>query len=321
MTPLDRLVEGLFDYAGLFPPTALEFDEALRTSAASAEKLKRPGIIGADFVLGFDLLKDLTSDRLREQGFPKAKTVRLAVLGPSINNPEPVEHARQIKSIQEFNEAHTGETVRQRIVSYEVKLNINDFEHRENARVAVDRVRRELGTQSIRLYLEPDWDENAWESNWQWFWETLDALNASPEHPSVCPKVRGVGPTAITLERLARIIPCVNQRSLPFKATAGLHHPLIESDRYKNTLGFIGLAAALRLQRKLGPEKFPEAAMLACLQETDPGSFSFEEGLKWKDSSMTLEELRDAVLSQPFGIGSCSLSEPDADLTRLFPSR
>ena len=320
MTSLDRLVEGLFDYAGLFPPAALEFDDALKTSAGASQRLKRPGIVGADFVLGFDRLHELTPERLLERGFPKAKTVRLAVLGPTVDTPDPIEHARQIEAIQSFNEAHASDLIRQRVVSYEVKLDLNGFENRENARVALDRVRRELGAQTVRLYIEPDWDEGAWEDRWDWFWETLDSLNAAPEHPSVCPKVRGSGPTAITVERLARFITAVNQRSLPFKATAGLHHPIVEKDLYGNTLGFLSLATALRLQRRLGPEAFPESVIASCLRESSVENFGFEDGLSWKNFKMTMEELRDAVLSHPFGIGSCSVDDPDADLTRLLPS-
>jgi hypothetical protein len=317
---LDRLVDGLFDYAGLFPPAALEFEKALKTSAGAAERLKRPRIVGADFVLQYDSLDRIASPLLTASGFPKAKTFHAAVLGAAVVDAEPAANAKEIEALAAFNESRAAEPVRQRVVSYEIKLNLDGFERRDHARLALDRVRRELGDLPIRLYVEPDWAEDAWEDRWDWFWAALDGLNADPSLPGVCPKVRGSGPTAIEPQRLARVVEEVNARSLPFKATAGLHHPLVESERYGNPLGFLGLAAALRLQRALGSESFSREAVLECLAETDPGAFDFKDGLRWKDFHAPEKTIEDAVLGQPFGIGSCSLDEPDADLARLFPS-
>lgn len=319
MTGLDRLVEGIFDYAGLFPPAALEFDAALKVSAEAPGRLARPRLVGADFVLDFPRLASLSSERLLERGFPKAKTVRIAVLGTAIDDPDPVEAARQIEAIARFNEEGAFDPVRRRVVSYEIKLKLDGFAVRDNAWIAVDRARRELGALPVRLFVEPEWDDAAWKDRLDWFCGGLDSLNADPALGAVCLKLRGSGPTAISPERLSELIGFVNARSLPLKATAGLHHPLVEQERFANTMGFLGLAAALRLQRSLGEEVFSRDRVLACLRETNPAAFSFEDGLAWTDFKMTAAQLEDAVLSHPFGIGSCSLEEPDADLTRLFP--
>ncbi len=48
MKALDALTNGLFDYAGMFPPAALSFPDALAESATFQQALSRPSIVGAD---------------------------------------------------------------------------------------------------------------------------------------------------------------------------------------------------------------------------------------------------------------------------------
>jgi hypothetical protein len=103
----------------------------------------------------------------------------------------------------------------------------------------------------------------------------------------------------------------------PLKATAGLHHPIIEPVRYANRLGFINLCTALVIALAFG-EKIPDSEILSCLEEEDASAFSFGSSLRWKQWEVSLEELWAYRKLVPITIGSCSLEEPDADLVRLF---
>ncbi|MCB0338257.1 MAG: hypothetical protein KDD53_01575, partial [Bdellovibrionales bacterium] len=60
--------------------------------------------------------------------------------------------------------------------------------------------------------------------------------------------------------------------------------------------------------------------ILELLNNSDPNSFNFSEGLHWMDFSLSATEVERARNAAHFSIGSCSLHEPDADLKRLFPS-
>ena len=48
---LDHAVRGLFDHAGMFPPAALSFEDALREAAVLPDVLARPDLLQNDLVL------------------------------------------------------------------------------------------------------------------------------------------------------------------------------------------------------------------------------------------------------------------------------
>jgi hypothetical protein len=94
---------------------------------------------------------------------------------------------------------------------------------------------------------------------------------------------------------------------LPFKATAGLHHPFRVRDASLGVLqhGFVNLLAASAL-----PEADPEPIVA----EADATAFSLSgESLRWRDRVADTEMLRHAR-SLFTGYGSCSFDEPVADL-------
>ena len=103
------------------------------------------------------------------------------------------------------------------------------------------------------------------------------------------------------------IAECVRLR-LPFKATAGLHHPFRTRDEEIGVLqhGFVCLLAATAV---------PDADTLAIVGETDADAFSLDaDGLRWRDRVAGPGEL--ARARELFtAYGSCSFDEPVEDLT------
>lgn len=109
---------------------------------------------------------------------------------------------------------------------------------------------------------------------------------------------------------------------VPFKATAGLHHPLrsehpvtYESGAPCATMhGFVNLflGAVLRITGAM-----PDAHLPGILEERAPGAFVFsDDGAKWTTYCAETARIVEArSLARSFG--SCSFDEPAADLRQL----
>jgi hypothetical protein len=133
-------------------------------------------------------------------------------------------------------------------------------------------------------------------------------------------KIRTGGVTADlypTPAHIARFIAACAAADVPFKATAGLHHPLRHHSEPVGTreFGFLNvfIAAALALNAELA-----ESDLLNVLEEENIEAFSFDDdGLMWRDHRITVQELEDTRLALAISFGSCSFDEPRADLRAL----
>jgi hypothetical protein len=118
------------------------------------------------------------------------------------------------------------------------------------------------------------------------------------------------------IEDIAAFLRACSAAGVPFKATAGLHHPLrcvkpltYDRDAPTGTMhGFLNV--------------FLAAAMLdhadAILNETDSSSFAFDDdGASWRGQRVTTEAIRAMRREFATSFGSCSFEEPIADLQSL----
>ncbi len=127
-------------------------------------------------------------------------------------------------------------------------------------------------------------------------------------------KVRTGGPTAEatpTCAELAHFLQMCAVANVPFKATAGLHHPL----RSEAAHGFVNvfLAAAVLWHRGS-----TEADALATLEETSPDAFQFaEDCVSWHGRTVTAAQLKAARRKFAISFGSCSFEEPMRELKEL----
>jgi len=133
----------------------------------------------------------------------------------------------------------------------------------------------------------------------------------------------GLTPAAIpTVLQLAEILIALAEAQIPFKATAGLHHPLPgnhpldqEPSPTAKLHGFLNLAvlAALLYWRKLIPSEALDLLKTTTLQD-----FRFQpDGLGWKDQFLTLEQITEARQRFWRSFGSCSFDQPVDDLKAL----
>jgi hypothetical protein len=111
-------------------------------------------------------------------------------------------------------------------------------------------------------------------------------------------KVRCGGAEVPTADALARFLSACRTAGVPFKATAGLHHPLAAEGRH----GFLNVIAACA---------FDDGAALSEAVELG------REGLRWRDSVAGPDELERVRREQLVAVGSCSFFEPVEDLKEL----
>jgi len=125
-------------------------------------------------------------------------------------------------------------------------------------------------------------------------------------------KVRTGGLTAEATpapEVLADFLCGAARRRLPFKATAGLHHP-IRSTMHGFLNVFVGATFAW-----LGMDR---ATVTRLLNETDPQAFGFRhDGLRWRQWRASTAQVEEVRRDFAHSFGSCSFTEPVTGLRGL----
>jgi hypothetical protein len=138
-------------------------------------------------------------------------------------------------------------------------------------------------------------------------------------------KIRTGGVTVEALpasEVVANFLASAAEIGVPFKATAGLHHPVrclkpltYEANAASGTMhGFLNVfLAACFAQRNIGRD-----ALVSLLEDTDPTHFAFDDtGARWRDRTLTTEQIRSTRERFAISFGSCSFEEPLAELREL----
>jgi hypothetical protein len=131
----------------------------------------------------------------------------------------------------------------------------------------------------------------------------------------------GVTPEAIPpVDVVAGFIRDCLAAGVPFKATAGLHHPVRSVHRLTYDPGsptaimhgflnvFVASACAAA-----GTDLLEDI-----LAETDPSQFRFDgDAIAWRNVRVPVADIRRARTTAALSFGSCSFSEPVADLQRM----
>lgn len=294
---LDILLHELFDYAGMFPPAARCFEGALVESASLPTTLRRPWIVGSEMVLDASYARKLLKLDLREPGYKQTMRVcLLASEGPS-----------EITAlIEELHSSPRADGIHIRVISIEAKVSPDTVD------TTIQNYASAIRQHTLSLALEPDLSTPAWEST---LTQVVSSIVASGARCAL--KCRCSGPSGIDGERLAQAVIAACDARIPFKATGGLHHPVVETERYGNSVGFLNLAAAVLLRRARGSD-LSLSLLAELLRNPDIGAISFGGGLAFKNVKATREEAQKAKRLAGFSIGSCSLQEPDDDITRLL---
>jgi hypothetical protein len=285
MTPtktlIETLIEGLFDYAGLYPPASLSLLSAVN-NYLEYRGSRHASVLGR-FIINLDRL-----DELRLVMADSFEKITLSVIATGDLDPDAL--AEQVRTAPNID-------------AVEVKCN-----NVEDVTRMTSRIPRPLTT-----YFEVPMNSDGRAA--------LQAISAAGARAKI--RMGGVVPGAIpSIPEVAETLRELAQLRLPFKATAGLHHP-VRSNRpltYQpqgpsGTMhGFINLACAaaiLFFGGDLGIAQF-------ALEEQNPTAWTITaDRLRWRDLNWTTDQL--ATLRQEFliSIGSCSFEEPIHDLQSL----
>ncbi len=126
-------------------------------------------------------------------------------------------------------------------------------------------------------------------------------------------KVRtgGLTPEAVPSgQYLADFLCDTAARRMPFKATAGLHHPIRSAAMH----GFVNVFVAAAFAWQGDPLELVERV----LNEQDARAFQFgEDALTWRGRKLSIAEIAWARRDFAHSFGSCSFEEPIADLREL----
>jgi len=142
------------------------------------------------------------------------------------------------------------------------------------------------------------------------FWElppsrALGAEVAAVREAGAGAKIRCGGTTLPSVEEVAAFVAACRDAGVPFKATAGLHHPIRSGDRH----GFLNLLAAA---------VFADGDLEAIVGEEDPAAFTVDgDGFGVHGRRAGAERIAAARRELFVAYGSCSFDEPAEDLIAL----
>ena len=292
MSSIRTLLQGSIDYAGLFPPAEVDMRTALEnyarySSGPSSWALGR-------FILPVSRLDEFAVHVPGTPLRPIDSPWRLAALmGTNIE--------ADVDAIDEFNRRYSSGGVS--IDSVEVKATSE-----ADIGEIIAGVPSTLQTY-IEVPVEPD------PSN----------LIRSIGQGGRRAKVRTGGVTQDVFPRgpdLLRFVRATIDHAVPFKATAGLHHPLratyrltyAENSPMGRMFGFLNLMLAVAFFRS----GMNESDVLRVLEEDDPAAFQPDDsGIGWRGARVDICALSEARRLGMVSFGSCSFTEPIEDLQSL----
>lgn len=154
--------------------------------------------------------------------------------------------------------------------------------------------------------------------------EQLEKVKASGNYAKI--RTGGLKAEAIpSPSQVAAFIKACAKLNLPFKATAGLHHPIraeqpltYEANPPRAVLhGFINVLMAACFAYH-GEENIEDSRYIEeILAETDARAFEFDSHAHYRERSLTISQVEEARRNFIHSVGSCSFEEPVEDLKAL----
>lgn len=316
-------MSSIIDYAGLFPPAELSLDTSIRKYAAY-RKSEEAWMLSR-FIIPADRLHEL--EPYHNELFEEEEPFRFSVLGKTTDTISDYENEMlQIADFcRDFNERH-GERVNTDVLEIKLPKEAVFSGDTDLIRKVLDMTAdefRHLSKAPEYIFYEGYFEES-WRKDVSTWIEAISAHNN--EHKSADQysyagfKLRCGGVEAHMfpeIEKVAHIINMTRELSVSLKCTAGLHHPIRHYDDTVNTKmhGFINVfgGAMLAYAHDLNDDELEEI-----LKEEDADQFFFtDKDFRWKDLSIStedIEELREVAVTS---FGSCSFEEPVEDLQKL----
>ena len=292
---LQTLVHGVVDYAGLFPPAKLDMPSAV---AEYAQYLDDPAraMLGR-FVVPVSRLGEF--DAAASAYLPTSVNTpwRLtALVGPDVS--------ADVRQVTKFNERHTTS------IGHNALIDALEIRVASAAEIGAAMSVIPAGIDAffeIPIAADPD--------------ELIGQLRRSGGKA----KIRTGGVTADAFpdaDSIVRFLERCASHCVPFKATAGLHHPIRASYRltyepeppFGVMYGYLNMLVASALAWNGAPSTIVRAA----LEEMDASCFVFSaDGLEYAGQALNTSALANARQSFVTSFGSCSFREPVDELAAL----
>ena len=307
MSALNVLLNGLIDYAGLFPPAALGMPAAVRHYAGHRQgprsSMLGPFVVPVRRLGEFD--RAFTALSRAEKAPP---TWRLSVI---VGEEVDAEIAAAIRY-----ETSGEQCARARIDSIEMKVaSAREVERSSSLIPHGMMVAYEISPKLGRAER----------------WSALSAVRSTARMAKV--RTGGLTPSAIpSTEQVAGFIWDCARARVPFKATAGLHHPVRGEHRLTYATdspsavmhGFLNVFVAAALSWSLAAEggtalsAEPPPDVLAIVEELDSACFLLlPDRIRWRDRDVPAGALEWSRADFARSFGSCSFDEPVSDLNAL----
>lgn len=306
------LLDGLFDYAGLFPPASLSLEKAAR----EYDLHRRGGNawMAGPFVVPVAQLPELARQKYL---LDPDRPLRLDVLPRSASSGVELEQSLEedLTSVRHFMETTSGASS---LEAMELRFPMEDLESDDAAASVAEILLRSVadvdlvpGSVFLELGRRP-----SLEADLVAFFDALS--NARNEAFLLGAKWRCGGERESaypTTREFARFIHMAVERKQAFKLTAGLHHPVRHQRKGVWMHGFLNAVFATVLART---HELDMNTIDQIFQDTSADSFRFtEEGMAWQDLEASMKDLEDARATLLLSIGSCSFNEPREDLAQL----
>ena len=292
---LQVLLAGIVDYAGLFPPARLDMAPTVRNYA---------DFLDGEFawMLGRLIVPAARLDELEERAgslLPSSRDAEpwqfAAVVAPA-DDPQLEGHLERIAA---FNETHTRP-----------EAGLAEIHVIESSAPSAEAIERALDLMPDSIY--PFFELSA-RADPRGLIAAISGCDAGA-------KVRTGGLRSDAYprpEELAGFIAACAAADVPFKATAGLHHPLrhFSQDVETEEFGFLNVFVAAALAREGG---LSESDLAAVLTDGSAASFVFgADSLLYKGTELTVEQIEETRMKFAVSFGSCSFIEPIDDLRAM----
>lgn len=291
MHALRTLLNGIIDYAGLFPPASLSMTDAVTNYAHYLQSPHRWAL--ARFIVPVSRLDELSvavhalAPDLRNQTWHLS-----ALVGNDVNS--------ELQAIDTFNARFSRAPRLLLIDAIELKA------------ASVEEIERLNLPPSLISFIEIPIAHNP------------ELLLEAIKQKGARAKVRTGGVVAEAFPSpsdLARFIFLCAKHQLAFKATAGLHHPIRATYRLTyapdspsgTMFGFLNVFLA----SAFAYSSMTESDLADLLSETNLAQFSFnEESVSWRDHVLNRAIIEATRTNFAIAFGSCSFEEPIEDLKK-----
>lgn len=286
------LLTEAIDYAGLFPPAALSMSEAV-INYATYRNSNYNWMLGR-FVVGVGRLNEFYEAAADFVSRDASTAWRIAVVASD-------DLQATLRTVEDFNLANGPGII------------CDSIEMKAVTSYQIETVSASLPAGvSVYFEIEPK--------------DGFDELIAAAAFAEQRAKIRtgGVVPEAFpSSESVVRFVQTCVAANVPFKATAGLHHPIrcfrpltyLENSSQGTMHGFLNLFLMTGFAR----ESYRPSFLVDLMEEEFEEVFEFSDaGVKWRNEyALNLVEIEQLRAHSIQSFGSCSFDEPIADLQSL----